>query len=173
MSTPVSVEEIQSDSDDEDNVSRSNSPIIPARSLGMVFSICCFQGIKVCFLIFLLLFAAVISQPMTGGRESSKKSFAKRWASKAKSVTPLVMPSLEDSSKKRKATAPLAIKKESKRRRADVLDKDFASSNDDSVNVVWPEMQHLLNGDVFEEYKSWDLEDVVNEAGANTYKVSF
>ncbi len=172
VSAPVSVEEIRSDSENEDTNSRSNSPIIPARSLGVSLSRCCFRGIKVCFFIFVCLFAAVISQSPSVGRESSKSAWAKRYATKIKPTVasiPLAIPLLGE---KRKAAAPLTIQKDVKRKRADILDKEFASKTDDSVNVVWPEMKHLLNEDVFEGYKDWDMEDIVNEAGANAYKVN-
>ena len=79
----VSVEDVPSDSEGEGN----NSPVIPARSLGASLFICCLRGFKVCFLIILLLFAAVLSKPVTVGRESSRRSFANRWGKKTHVVT--------------------------------------------------------------------------------------
>ncbi len=168
VTAPASVEEIPSDSEDEDTISRSNSPVIPARSLGAFLSSCCLRGIKVCILIILLLLAAVISQPASVGRESSKRSWAKRYAAKIKPTIPLVIPLLGE---KRKVIAPATDQTDLKRKKVDVGGKDCSSAGDNSMNVVWPEMKHLLDDRVAEGFKDWDMYDVFNEAGSNAYKV--
>ncbi len=169
LTASVSIEDVPSDSEGEGN----NSPIIPARSLGVSLFNCCLRGFKVCFLISLLLFAVMLPKPVAVGRESSRSSFAKRWESKTRAIAPIVMPSLGGTSKAKEPEAPVKERSSSnlKRKRADALGHDFASPDEDTTSVVWPEMKHLLDERVAEGYSTWDLDDVFNEAGANAYKV--